>query len=546
MAHWALDLGTTNTALARWDVTAERPVLVRMPRIAREPADHDPLASARVVPTATEVAPGDDLWSVLGRLPPFRGALTWGRHGYIGRQAVERNVTTERASYVPSIKPWLQQAALEPVASHGGRRYTAREVARIFLRELLAEAARVSGERIRSLTVTAPVDAYESYRAELRGLLSGLGVHDLHFVDEPVAAAVGYGVSVREARRVLVVDFGGGTLDMALLAIDARGVEEGSATVLSKAGRPIGGDLVDRWLLEWFLDQVDARLPVAEDRFWGRLLLREARWVKEALHFREQEPFHLEPPEHLRTAARQAHDMVEVSRDDLVGVLQERGLYRELAACADEVLADHRRPDDVLMIGGSNLLPGVFPLFEERFGRDRVRAWHPFEAVVYGACSLAASDFAPADFIVHDYAFVVHDPKTGEPGHTTVVPAGTRFPTRPDLWKRQVVPTCALGVPERIFKLVICEIGRNHPGERSFGWDAAGQLHKLDGERLVVPLNEANPALGILDPPHQPSDRTPRLELAFGVDAERWLIATVTDLKTGRQLMDREPVVRLL
>ena len=41
-------------------------------------------------------------------------------------------------------------------------------------------------------------------------------------------------------------------------------------------------------------------------------------------------------------------------------------------------------PDDVLMVGGSTLLPGVFPYFEDRFGRDRVRAWHPFHAVVTG------------------------------------------------------------------------------------------------------------------------------------------------------------------
>ena len=38
------------------------------------------------------------------------------------------------------------------------------------------------------------------------------------------------------------------------------------------------------------------------------------------------------------------------------------------------------------------------------------------------------------------------------------VPKGTRFPTPPDLWKRQVVPTCALGEPETIFKLLICEV----------------------------------------------------------------------------------------
>ena len=63
---------------------------------------------------------------------------------------------------------------------------------------------------------------------------------------------------------------------------------------------------------------------------------------------------------------------------------------------------------------------------------------------------------------------------------------------------------------------------------------------------VVVPLNAASPTLGYLDPPHSPRDRRPRLEIAFGVNAERWLIATVRDLLTQRELMREEPVVRLV
>ena len=63
---------------------------------------------------------------------------------------------------------------------------------------------------------------------------------------------------------------------------------------------------------------------------------------------------------------------------------------------------------------------------------------------------------------------------------------------------------------------------------------------------MVVPLNAASPTLGYLDPPHSPRDRRPRLEIAFGVNAERWLIATVRDLLTQKELMREEPVVRLV
>ena len=163
---------------------------------------------------------------------------------------------------------------------------------------------------------------------------------------------------------------------------------------------------------------------------------------------------------------------------------------------------------------------------------------------------------------MHDYAFVTYDPKTHERRYNVIVPRHTRFPTRPDLWKRQVVPTCSLGEPESLFKLLICELGKSHDGERTFTWDARGELHKLGGRSapegaepardngndnmVVVPLNEASPTLGYLRPPHQPGDQRPRLEVAFGINDERWLVATVYDLLTDRELMKERPVVKLV
>ena len=61
-----------------------------------------------------------------------------------------------------------------------------------------------------------------------------------------------------------------------------------------------------------------------------------------------------------------------------------------------------------------------------------------------------------------------------------------------------------------------------------------------------MPLNAASPTLGTLEPPHSPRDRRPRLDVAFGVNADRWLVATVRDLHTDRELMREEPVVRLV
>jgi hypothetical protein len=60
-----------------------------------------------------------------------------------------------------------------------------------------------------------------------------------------------------------------------------------------------------------------------------------------------------------------------------------------------------------------------------------------------------ARTLSALDFVVNDYAFVTHDAKTGAEQHTVIVPQGTRFPTPPGFWRRQLVPTCALGATWR-------------------------------------------------------------------------------------------------
>jgi len=572
MSGWAIDLGTTNTGVARWDATRQQPQMLELPEVSRAPDADDPLQAPRLIPSATHVLEPRGFGSKLAQLPLLSGRVLWGTQAHIGRRALEMNEGDPKPAFAHMFKPYLAQAPLRTIARTEKRAVSARDVTRIFIRQLIAEVRTVTGERIRELTLTTPVDSFEAYRAEVSAAFRAAGVRKINFVDEPVAAAIGYGLSLRRERTVLVVDFGGGTLDLAVVRMTARDMQHGSCEVIAKEGRPIGGNHVDRWLLEEFCDRMSyplsADAETLNERFWYRLMLNEACRVKEEVFFKPQSTFVLTPPEELRSfEARLRGDdtTLDVNRDDIVEILTRRGMYDALRDCSDGLLDQMMRQgmnrddiEDVLMVGGSTLLPGVYGFFEDVFGRGRVRAFQPFEAVTFGACAFAAGNISTSDFIVHDYAFVTHNLENHEPEYTTIIPRGTRFPTRPDLWKQRLIPTCSMGEPERIFKLVIAEVGNNKSKDRMFGWDAEGNLHAMGGtaaaggagatsnEPLVVRLNDSNPALGTLDPPHMPGDRTPRLEIAFGVNADRWLIATVTDLKTNKVLMREEAVVQLL
>ncbi|MCA9551987.1 MAG: Hsp70 family protein [Myxococcales bacterium] len=563
---WAIDLGTTNTGVARWSEAEARPRLVELAEVCRSPGSEDHLEAPLLVPTLVHAFEQVDFWARVGQWPPLAKSVFWGHSAVIGKKAQDANRGKVSPSFARSFKPFLGRSPLRTLARVGKRPISARDVARLFIRELLFEVKEATGERIRDLVVTTPVEAYESYRAELSAIFKAFGVRRVRFLDEPVAAALGYGLTLKQNRVALVVDFGGGTLDVAAVSLTAKGVAEGNCEVLGKEGRPLGGNLVDRWLMGEFCQRLGYPVPKDADdddaSLWTRMMLEETCRVKEAVFFREKEVFVPTPPDELarfEERIRGESSTLTVTREDVQEILRKRGLYDALSECVDGALAQARQHgvdeadvEDVLMVGGSTLLPGVYPALEERFGRDRVRAWQPFEAVAYGAAVFAADASQQSDFIVHDYAFVTHDLKTHEKQYAIIVPHGTRFPTATDFWKRQLVPTCSLGEPETMFKLVICEVGRDYEGDRKFTWDAEGRLHKLGGregasrEPLVVPLNESNPTLGYLKPPHMPNDKRPRLEISFGVNADRWLCATVYDLYTKRFMMREEPVVRLL
>jgi molecular chaperone DnaK (HSP70) len=409
-----------------------------------------------------------------------------GRRALIGQRALERNRDEALPAFAPTFKAALASEATRPLVRVGRRQLSAREVAGLYLRELLAETKHATGHRIRDLVVTSPVSAFETYRAEVQRLLADLGVRRVRFVDEPLAAALGYGLSLSHERCVLVVDIGGGTMHVALVELSPRGSLGGEARVIAKQGRPLGGNAVDGWLLEAACAK--AGLPALDvlgdesARFWRRVMLAEACRVKEALHFEETAVFRVRPPGPDRRAPP---SLLTFTRDELVAALEANGFYRGLESCLAGMFEDgHAKAtdvDDVLVVGGSTLLPGVHARIEKHVEKRRLRAWQPFEAVAYGGASFAADRIGALDFIVQRLRLRHARPEDG------------RGAAHRDRAARHALPDAARsleasagahllagrargGVPARV-----CEIERGDGGDRRFVWDAAGDLHKVGG-----------------------------------------------------------------
>src|ERR1700733_3319029 len=111
-----------------------------------------------------------------------------------------------------------------------------------FLAEILKTAAQYVSDVDEEIALTVPVETFEDYSNWLARVVHKASLFRFRIIDEPSAAAIGYGTKLNPKDVYLVFDFGGGTLDVAIVAIDDNVGESGRyCRVLGKAGIDLGG-----------------------------------------------------------------------------------------------------------------------------------------------------------------------------------------------------------------------------------------------------------------------------------------------------------------
>ncbi|HET9015172.1 MAG TPA: Hsp70 family protein [Thermomicrobiaceae bacterium] len=321
-----------------------------------------------------------------------------------------------------------------------GRFSTMEDLVAAFASEMRRRAEEQLGRPVRVAMVGRPVhwsttpagDALALARMERA--LRQAGFDAFAFTEEPIAAGLRWAAGLTVPRTVLVFDFGGGTLDVTVMRVG--GAER---TVLSTAGIPIGGDVLDedvmdQRLLSYFGEHVrwsGQRLPMPQHildtvRRWhtipelnepgtlrflhqlerepdesvrrqARALLSLARGNHGWPIYREIERAKISLSDRERERIRYHADAIAVdeplARTEFEGVIAAR--VRQASACVDDALAASglraEQVDAVMQTGGSSLIPRFRRLLADRFGEERLRSEDAFTSVASGL-ALAAAD----------------------------------------------------------------------------------------------------------------------------------------------------------
>ncbi len=561
----AIDFGSSNTVIAKWNIATNKPETLNFAQF------HRPSPLESLVPSLIYVHDAAREIVDIGQVVIDRGR-DYAQPRLFSH--VKRRLMTQNG-YIPSLD---------------GVKITPEWLGNQFLRSLM--------EKLRSqqifpteIILTAPVQAYEKYLRWLEECssqifashLPTLELPQIKILDEPTAAALGYGMTT-PSELVLVIDFGGGTLDVALVRLpsnqdsakwgDQLGTERYEwsghrGEVIAKTGYTLGGEDIDQWLLQDYLEHLYRDQDLKDLDKENNL---QERWTDHSLNKLPHDPAHnanilkfLMEKIKIKLSDEQtasefffdihSQSTVEISydRQQLHQILHRQGFYRVLQLAIDELV--HRAFNKgilkgdikhIFLVGGCTLIPSVVSFIQDYFPLAEVLSHKPFEAIAHGALLLSQGSTIQ-DHLFHSYAIRYRDRQSEQWKYQPLFRSGQPYPSQRPV--ELLLRASQTDQPE--IALTIGEI-ENRP--------RGGAEISFDGDRLMMQFSSMTQetfqplrtdlngeavaqAIALLDPLGQPDQD--RLKVIFRISTNRELLVTVIDLLTQQHLLTEQSVARL-
>lgn len=528
----AIDFGTSNTVITRWNSATQTSETVALPGLSQQLGGNPPL-----VPSLVYVKDAANGTVQVGQQVRDRGLDVSSDNRFF--RNFKRGIGTEIQGFLPELD---------------GRNVSFEQIGTWFLTEVIQAAQKQEGQ-VDSLIFTVPVDSFEVYRNWLGQTCEALNLQQVRMLDEPTAAALGYGI--QQEQTVLVVDFGGGTLDFSLveLAIAAKSKPLGfilrwgnkslaesssqkpqRAKVLAKAGENLGGADIDNWLADYFHDQQGVALSPLTLRLVERLKIQLSDKTAATESF-----FNDETLESLT---------LKLDRPTFEEILRQNQFFDRLNGSLEQVFQQARRQglsvddiDAVLLVGGTAQIPAVQTWLKDYFPEEKIRSDRPFTAVAEGALQVQQG-IEITDFLYHSYGIRYWDRRNRRHGWQPIIRAGQPYPSPSPV----EIELGASTENQPSIELVIGELGNEEAlitTEVFFEGDRLVTRQSQKEAQQVQPLNDTGTGRTIakLDPPGVPGND--RIRVQFEVDRDRTLRITVDDILTGNTLVENKPVVQL-
>ena len=368
----AIDLGSSTTVVVFQKENGQPPELLDLPPISR----------------------------AIGEIPSLIWKSSEKEESYlIGQQIIDLNLINEKENNLSQdFKRWIGSTEIEPIYDS---KITPEKAGEILIHSIWEKVSQKVN--IKRLVLTAPVDTYREYRTWLVNVCNSLEVKEIALVDEPTAAAMGAGLE--PGSTLLVLDFGGSTIDMSIVALeggegqaspiaqlvrfDGNNLEGKStqvlrtAKVLGKSGLRLGGKDIDRWIIHHLLPEENPTNSILRKAEELKCELSNTN-IKETLVITKKV-----------NNIQNEEKFLKLSKKGLEELLIEKGLLKSIEKLFIQTINSAKRNsfelkdlDSVVLVGGGSRIPLIKNYLSEICNSIPFLTPPPIEAIALGALHL--------------------------------------------------------------------------------------------------------------------------------------------------------------